>query len=88
MASLLIKDKVLQEINLIPEDKLADLYPFIHYFRLGLEQSQPQQQKQTLSFAGSWQDMPDDLFADFTTEIATRRRQAFTGRRTYETGAD
>lgn len=86
--ALLLKDQVLQEINLIPEDKLADLYHFIHYFRLGLEKSQAQKQNQTLSFAGSWQDLPDDLFADFSAEIARRRRRAFSGRKSRETGLD
>ena len=81
MSSLLIKDKVLREIELIPEDKLADVYNFIHYFRLGLERSHVTKAKSNLAFAGSWQDMPDEMFDDFTAEIKGRRRQAFTRRR-------
>lgn len=81
MTPLLIKSKVLQEIELIPEDKLADLYNFIHYFRLGLERAQVTGPNPILAFAGSWKDMPDELFTDFTAEITQRRRQAFTGRR-------
>jgi len=81
MTSLLIKSKVLQEIDLIPEDKLADLYNFIHYFRLGLEKSQPTESKSILAFAGCWKDMPDEMFNDFTTEITQRRHQAFIRRR-------
>jgi hypothetical protein len=84
MTSVLIKSKVLQEIDLIPEDKLGDLYNFIHYFRLGLEKSQITQPKLTLSFAGCWKDMPDEIFSDFTAEIGHRRRQAFTRRRSHE----
>lgn len=78
---MLIKNKVLQEIDLIPEDKLTDLYRFIHYFRLGLEKSQATKADSILAFAGCWQDMPDDIFDDFTTEIKQRRHQAFTRRR-------
>lgn len=81
MTSLLIKSKVLREIDLIPEDKLADVYNFIHYFRLGLEKSQFTQPKPTLAFAGCWQDMPDEMFKDFTTEIRQRRQRAFARRR-------
>ena len=81
MASLLIKNKVLQEIDLIPEDKLTDLYNFIHYFRLGLEKSQVTKPKPILAFAGCWQDMPDEVFNDFAAEIKQRRHQAFARRR-------
>ncbi|MDJ0703247.1 MAG: hypothetical protein QNJ46_08205 [Leptolyngbyaceae cyanobacterium MO_188.B28] len=30
--------KIIQELQDIPEDKLAELYDLIHYFRLGLGQ--------------------------------------------------
>ncbi|MGB8691463.1 MAG: hypothetical protein WCD53_29650 [Microcoleus sp.] len=35
--------KIIQELQDIPEDKLAQLYELIHYFRLGLgrERAQP-----------------------------------------------
>jgi hypothetical protein len=84
MTSLMIKNKVLREIDLIPEEQLADLYNFIHYFRLGLETSSSQKNKQILAFAGCWQDMPDETFSDFMAEIAERRHRAFTRRRSGE----
>jgi hypothetical protein len=84
MTPLIIKNKVLKEIDLIPEDKLADLYNFIHHFRLGLEKSQVTKSKQILAFAGCWEDIPEETFTDFTTEIAQRRRQAFVRRRSDE----
>lgn len=31
-------DKIVQELQNIPEDKLAEIYDLIHYFRLGLSQ--------------------------------------------------
>jgi hypothetical protein len=30
-------DKIIQELRDIPEDKLAEIYDLIHYFRIGLE---------------------------------------------------
>ena len=30
-------DKIVQELRDIPEDKLAEIYSLIHYFRIGLE---------------------------------------------------
>lgn len=35
-------EKILQELQDIPEDKLAAIYDLIHYFRLGLGREQPQ----------------------------------------------
>jgi hypothetical protein len=69
MTTLMIKDKVIREIDLIPEEQLADLYNFIHYFRLGLETSSSQENKQTLAFASCWRDMPDETFSDFMAEV-------------------
>jgi hypothetical protein len=34
--------KIFQELQDIPEDKLAEIYDLIHYFRLGLGQEQTQ----------------------------------------------
>lgn len=34
--------KIVQELQDIPEDKLAELYDIIHYFRLGLGQEPTQ----------------------------------------------
>ncbi len=34
--------KIVQELQDIPEDKLAELYDLIHYFRLGLNQERTQ----------------------------------------------
>ncbi len=34
--------KIIQELQDIPEDKLAELYDLIHYFRLGLGQESVQ----------------------------------------------
>jgi len=79
--ALMIKRRVLQEIELIPGDKLVDLYNFLHYFRLGLEKARSPKSEQILAFAGCWQDMPDELLAEFTAEIVERRSQAFIGRR-------
>jgi hypothetical protein len=53
MDLLNIRTKVITEINLIPEDKLEELYNFIHYWRLNGESS-PGSLEQTMQFAGCW----------------------------------
>ena len=32
--------QVIEEIRLVPKDRLREIYNFIHFFRLGLEKSQ------------------------------------------------
>ena len=73
-----IRVKVLDEVKLVPDDKLAELYDFVHYFRLGLQTPQGSI-RQIMRFAGSWKDMPEEDFAQFSKEISQRRKQAFSG---------
>ena len=87
MSQSVEKTKVLQEISLIPEDKLPDIYQLLHYFRLGLEVSRDRKQS-VMRFAGCWQDMPDEVFDTLMDELAQRRHQAFSRRRASEAGAD
>jgi hypothetical protein len=35
-------DKIIQELQDIPEDKLAEIYDIIHYFRIGLDREAAQ----------------------------------------------
>ncbi|MBO3464484.1 hypothetical protein G7B40_032400 [Aetokthonos hydrillicola Thurmond2011] len=92
MDSLNIRAKVFTEISLVPEEKLEELYNFIHYFRLGVEVCGVEVSKETLNpsmdFAGCWNDMSEEMFANFYEEIRTRRQQAFSGRRSDETSFD
>lgn len=78
---------LLQEIRLVPEDKLPTLYDLIHSFRLSAEASSTSAQA-TLAFAGCWRDLPEQDYADFTAEIVSRRQRAFSGRRGDEISAD
>lgn len=78
-----LRTKLLSEINLIPEEKLEELYNFIHYFRVGVEASKGTHEK-IMQFAGSWGDMSDETFADLNEEIIARRKQAFLNRKSDE----
>ena len=81
------QERVFQEIRLIPENKLDDVYAILHYFRLGLEAAQSKPTS-VMQYAGCWQDMPAEVFAEFTREVVNRRKQAFSGRRASEARAD
>lgn len=79
--------QVIEEIRLVPKDRLREIYNFIHFFRLGLETVRDETED-IMRFAGCWQDMTDDEFEDFSQEIADRRKQAFSGRTNREISID
>lgn len=87
MEAIQTRNKLIDEISKIPDEKLPDIYNLIRYFRLGLniEDKNP---KKILNLAGSWKDMPEEDFNDFMEEIKIRRRNAFSSRRNSETGVD
>lgn len=72
MNSSITRDKILAEIDLLPEAKLSEVYDLIHYFRLGLEKA-ANTNGSIMDFAGSWKDMPDDVFDELEKETAARR---------------
>ena len=80
MKATISKEKILQEIKLIPEEKLADVYALLHHFRLSLKATQTKP-RSIMQYAGIWRDMPTDMFAELTVGISARRQQAFSGRR-------
>lgn len=84
MKKTIVRDKVMEEIKLIPEHKLPEVYDFIHYFRIGLQKSKEGSIDQTMNFAGCWKDMPEKLFNELLEDIGKRRKQAFTRRRSGE----
>jgi hypothetical protein len=84
MKTYSIRDKVVEEVNQIPEEKLEPILDLIHHFRIGLQISKKQTLKIT-DFSGCWKDIPEDLYRDFIHEINQRRHTAFSGRRTRET---
>jgi hypothetical protein len=69
--------KVLQEIALLPEDNLPDIYVLLHYFRLGLEAAE-EKPGSVMKFAGCWAEVPDENFVAFAAELMERRSHAFT----------
>jgi hypothetical protein len=87
MNALKTRNKLIDEISRIPDERLPDIYNLIHYFRLGLNVKEKNPAK-ILKLAGSWKDMPEEDFDDFLEEIRTRRKNAFLSRRNRETSID
>lgn len=82
-----IKSKVINEINLLPKEKLNEIYNFIHFFRLGLQKSKSEN-RSIMKFAGTWNKMSEKDFNDFSKEIKTRRETASGSRRDFESSID
>ena len=81
MSQSITRNKVMEEIQLIPEHKLEEVYDFVHYFRIDLGEAVLGGKEEIMKFAGSWSDLPDEVFQEFTREISERRAQAFSQRR-------
>jgi len=75
-----IREKVVEEVNQIPEEKLAQILDLIHHFRIGLQLSRKKHSRIT-SYAGCWEDMPEDIYIELINEISQRRHTAFSRRR-------
>jgi hypothetical protein len=87
METSMLRDRVVEEIKLLPDHKLMEIFDLVHYFRVGW-QGAGGNVSQIMKFAGSWKDMPEDTFREFSAEIAQRRSQAFSRRRSGETSID
>jgi hypothetical protein len=68
----MIKHKLINEIDLIPDEKLLEVYHFIHYFRLGTQKAETK--KDLLSYSGAWSDLDAEVFDDYMLDIVKRRK--------------
>lgn len=78
-----LETKVLEEIQLLSEERLADLYEIICAFQLASNPS-----KDAMQFAGCWNDLSDETYIALTEDLTQRRQAAFSERRTRETSPD
>lgn len=82
-----LKTKVLEEIQLVPDDQLVDLYNLVHSFRLQFNSSSPQA-RDLMQFAGCWSDLSTETYAKLLDDLAQRRQQAFSQRQNREANFD
>lgn len=74
MNTTLLRLKLTQELELLPEEHLSDLYRLIHYFRLGLLAAAPQQEN---GLANDDMGFLESVIADPADEAVERERAAF-----------
>ena len=67
---------ILEEISDIPVDKLGELHTFINTLKTDTEKSE-KRRKKILSFAGAFNDMPQNEYDDFVNETKKTRAELF-----------
>jgi len=67
---------ILKELKNVPVDKLEDLYSIIHSLRTNTRKVDKVNQ-QILSFAGSFDDMPESDYNDFVKHTNQTRENLF-----------
>lgn len=75
-----IREKIVEEINQLPRERLPELYQIVHDFRLRTNGGEGDAQD-IMRFAGCWSDLPADLYEEFTTRLHDRRSRASQERR-------
>ncbi len=80
-----VRNKIIQEIKLIPDHKLSELYHVIHSLRLQPDSPRKKIEK-IMAFAGCWEDMSEEEFDQFSLEITERRKIALERRQRLEAG--
>lgn len=74
-----IKEKIIEEVEKIPEDKIAEVYDFVHLFRIGIESQRKidkDKRHAVLRFFGIWKNMSDKENA-VLDDIQLRRQRTF-----------
>jgi hypothetical protein len=65
-----------EELNDIPVNKLGELHTFINTLKTSTENSE-EKRKKILSFAGAFNDMPQNEYDDFVNETKKTRKELF-----------
>lgn len=82
-----LKTKVLEEIQLVPDDQLVALYDLVHSFRLQFN-SPNSQTHNLMQFAGCWSDLSTEDYTQLLDDLSQRRQQAFSQRQSREASFD
>jgi hypothetical protein len=74
MTALILQQQIMQELQHIPEHKLAEIYDLIHYFRLGLSQTELTTERKPGLLKGQLGDaffepLPEDELKAWETDI-------------------
>jgi len=74
-----IKERIIKEVEKLPEDKAAEVYDLIHLFRIGIESRRKavkDKRQEALKLFGIWKNMSNRENA-VLDEILSRRQHTF-----------
>mgnify|MGYP001593702661 FL=1 len=74
-----IKERIIKEVEKLPEDKIAEVYDFIHLFRIGIEgqrKAVKDKRQEALKLFGVWRNLSGKESA-VLNEIQSRRQRTF-----------
>lgn len=74
-----IREKIIKEVEKIPEDKIAEVYDFVHLFRIGIESQRKiikDKRQAALKFFGIWKNISDKE-KEVLDDIQLRRQRTY-----------
>jgi len=74
-----IKERIIEEVDKLPEDKIAEVHDFIHLFRVGIEsqkKSSKDRRQAALKFFGIWRNLSNKE-KEVLDDIQSRRQRTF-----------
>ena len=74
-----IKEKIIREVEKLPQDKIAEIYDFIHLYRIGIERQKKgvkDKRQAALKFFGIWRNLSNKERAALD-DIKSRRQRTF-----------
>jgi hypothetical protein len=72
-----VKEKIIREVEKIPEEKIAELYNVVHLFRKGVESKKKapkDRRSEAVKYFGIWKDMSPEENAVLDEILARRKR--------------
>ena len=76
MNTTTLREKVIDEINHLPDKQLQQLLDVIHSFP-SIHSVSHEHNDGIHDYAGCWKDMPDEVYEDFISEIYERLKNVF-----------
>jgi hypothetical protein len=72
-----VKEKIIKEVEKIPEEKIDELYNVVHLFRVGVESKKKaakDRRSEAVKYFGIWKDMSPEENAVLDEILARRKR--------------
>jgi hypothetical protein len=74
---MILKKQLIEEIEQIPDNKIAEIYDLIHYFRLGLAQEQSKTAQKPAEIFKVLTELSDDFMMNGREQLPLQIRQDF-----------